>query len=242
MTMNTIIRSVLGGIVVLLPLATAQAADSGPYVTLGVGVSGVGDFSMQSPDAGAPLDKPGTNVVAGLAVGYRFSPAFRADIGVSYRPESDFNTTDSQLGLNYATNLKSLRGFVTGYVDVAGLMEPGALGAFSPFVGFGVGLARNSLKDITVTDLTAPTNAQQFTISGEDHTNLAWKAVAGVGYALTSAITIEGAFQYVDAGTVKSGATLNATGTGAELGSVPFNAFQGNLRTYEATIGLRYQF
>ena len=174
----------------------------------------------------------------GGGFGYQVSPAWRADLSFSYRPGAGFSKTDSGLQLNLQSKLSSWRGFLTGYLDVAGLVQDNTVGLLNPYLGFGVGAARNHLKTFSVTDLTAPAGANQFGLSSGSETSFAWQVVAGVGYELSKAVVLDASFRYVDAGDARSGTSLTAAG----VPSIPFNAIKGGITSEELVVGLRFRF
>lgn len=239
--MNKTMKIALAGLALAsLPLLDAAAADgavaTGPYVKAEVGVSFGRDFGFSAADMGQSLDKNvPTAPVAGIGVGWQFTPYLRADITLSHRFGQDFDDVDAVQNLGYSADVSSLRGFVNAYVDVAGLT--GGLGAFRPYVGAGVGFARNRIGDVTVTDLTAPAGFNRFTLEGDHQTKFAWQLMAGTGIAVTSNLIADVGYRYVDAGRVRTGTVVSGNG-----GSFAVERRTGDIRSHEIVMGLRYQF
>ncbi|MTJ83479.1 MAG: porin family protein [Telmatospirillum sp.] len=234
---SVVASSLLAGSL-LVTSVSAMAGENGFYLRLdaGASVSHANDWKSsdlsQSFDAGTT-----TQAVVGLGAGYRFSPLLRLDLSLSYRPESALTHTDNGAGLLYKVKESSLRGFVTGYVDGQPLLSGVVPAAINPYVGFGVGMTRNRLANVAVTDLTAPTFASQFTINGATRNHFAWQAVAGLGYDVTDRITLDVSYHYIDAGSVRSGGVLSGDGV-----SQPVDPLRTSLVTSELVTALRWRF
>ncbi|WP_166802534.1 outer membrane protein, partial [Microvirga pakistanensis] len=69
---------------------------------------------------------------------------------------------------------------------------------FTPYIGAGIGLARNTLSDDvrTIHDATTGIETVERIAGGKDF-SLAWALMAGVGYQLSSNFTLDLGYRYV---------------------------------------------
>ena len=75
-------------------------------------------------------------------------------------------------------------------------------------------------------------------IEGKNVTEFAWKLGAGANLNLTEKCSLDLNYQFVDLGKFKSGTLLSNSMFGTDMQK----PFEGNYRTNELTIGLRYKF
>jgi opacity protein-like surface antigen len=176
-----------------------------------------------------------------IGVGYQFNNWFRADITGEYRSKVAFGGTDfaTIAGLGpisdvYSGNYSSWVGLVNGYVDL------GTWWCLTPFVGAGVGFAHNTfsgLEDLgTIPNGAGGTNSASYFANGASKNSLAWALYAGVGYKVTSNMTIELAYRYMNLGSAVTGTGSSFDGTNA--GSPPFQF--NNLTSQDIKIGVRW--
>lgn len=100
-----------------------------------------------------------------------------------------------------------------------------------PYVGAGVGFARNSMDEVYFTGNPALINR----IQGEDKWSLAWSLMAGVGWQLTDRAVIDFGYRYLDMGKAESGHYDNA-------GFWNPKVRVDDITAHEFKIGLRYHF
>jgi opacity protein-like surface antigen len=169
----------------------------------------------------------------GLGVGYQFNNWFRADVTGEYRSKVAFGGTDfAQIaGLGPISDVYS-----AGYSSWLGTWW-----CLTPFVGAGVGVARNTFTGLE--DLgTIPSpgvgsvNSASFFANGASKTNLAWAAYAGVAYKVTNNFTVELAYRYLDLGNGVTGTGSSFDGTNA--GSPPFQF--NHLTSQDIKLGVRW--
>jgi opacity protein-like surface antigen len=178
----------------------------------------------------------------GVGVGYQFNNWFRADITGEYRSKVSFGGTDfAQIaGLGpisdvYSGDVSSWVGLVNAYADL------GTWWCLTPFVGAGVGVARNTTTGLE--DLgTIPSpgvgsvNSASFFANGASKTSLAWALYAGVAYKVTNNFTIELAYRYLNLGSAVTGTGSSFDGTNAGAPPFQFN----NLTSQDVKIGVRW--
>jgi opacity protein-like surface antigen len=178
----------------------------------------------------------------GVGVGYQFNNWFRADVTGEYRSKVSFGGTDfAQIaGLGpisdvYSGGYSSWVGLVNAYADL------GTWWCLTPFVGAGVGVARNTFSGLE--DLgTIPSpgvgsvNSASFFADGASKTSLAWALYAGVAYKVTNNFSIELAYRYLNLGSAVTGTGASFDGTNA--GSPPFQF--NNLTSQDVKLGVRW--
>ncbi len=106
---------------------------------------------------------------------------------------------------------------------------------FTPYVGGGVGIARN---EVGTTTLSANANgATVATLSGSTTTQFAWQASAGASYSILPAVALDVGYRYFDAGEGRSGSTVTIGGA-----SAAFPVQRGNIHAHEVQVGIRVGF
>lgn len=182
-----------GAVVALIPgFAAAQEVASGPYAGVAGGYTWTQDLEMEFQDIRNEADmKDGwTGLVEG---GYRLPNglAFGLELGWTR------NAVDEIVG-----GLPGRTG-TQGDVDAFTIMGVGKyefapLGAFRPYIGAGVGIARIRFNDVG--EVFGP----QGFVDGNDNA-LAWQVGAGASYALTPNLDLTVGYRFLDTGIVKIG-------------------------------------
>ncbi len=163
----------------------------------------------------------------GGGVGYEWNNWLRFDVTGEYRAKSRVYAFGSYppSGLDtYEGHLKSWVFLANGYVDL------GTWNCFTPFVGAGIGAARNTLADFT--DINPPTGA--FGIGrNPSEWNFAWALHAGVAYNVTKTFKVELAYRYLNYGSITD--TIDCVG-GCKPDSYKFK----DLFSHDIMLGLRW--
>ncbi len=175
------------------------------------------------------LSDIGESWIAGVGVGYRFTPRLRADVTFSYRSGFELDDSDKAPS-SYSANITSYNAMVNGYVDFPLERWPRVV----PYIGAGVGYANNKIGDITNWNLP-PLPPGVSTLRGGSSSNLAWQFSVGASIALTPKITLDVAYRYLDSGKIETNAG-NVTGFFAQ----PYDGATGYLRSQELQVGLRF--
>jgi opacity protein-like surface antigen len=154
-----------------------------------------------------------------LGVGYQFNNWLRADVTGEYRGKanlhgSQFTPTNSafalvnnQIGVdNYSGSKSEWVFMVNAYVDL------GTWWGVTPFVGAGIGTARNTITGFRDDGFTAPNFGAVSgvsTVYGDDASkwNFAWALHAGLSYRVTPNVSLELAYRYISLGDGMTGAT-----------------------------------
>ena len=137
-----------------------------------------------------------------FGIGYP-SDRTRWELLIEYRPSFNFSGNATYPGSFAAVasskNITSLAGMVVGYIDFKEVNLFNDRTAV-PFVGAGLGIARNRLKGFQIKFPSTNT-----IVPGAEKTNLAWKITAGVGFKLDENETLELSWQYTDLGSLYTG-------------------------------------
>ncbi|HYF90435.1 porin family protein [Azospirillum sp.] len=233
-------RLILGGAAALaLAAGCAGAAFAGDgagiYVKLDVG-------NAWTRDAGGDFGRDlGQGALLGGAVGYRFSPELRVDLGVTRR-----------FGLRYSENAvdpdDGTRGTAGARARSTALMlngtyAPVAFGIVRPYVTAGVGVAWNRMDRLDIAVDGSPLG----TLDGGSRANLALQAGAGVSVALHPDIAVDVGYRYAHLGRVRTGDSFRfAPSLVPELGgaavSDPDLRMNGRLRAHELVVSAAYSF
>jgi opacity protein-like surface antigen len=161
-----------------------------------------------------------------LGIGYQVNNWLRFDVTGEYRGGSEFqslfvvndpgNTTGgpTQNADFYRGNVSSAVGLFNGYADL------GTWNGITPYIGAGVGFARNTLYGLTNQSENTSLGSGT-TVSGgyaNDHSqwNFAWALMAGVSFDVTQNLKLDLGYRYLDLGKFSSGQMncLNGTGLG----------------------------
>lgn len=222
--MKGVLAATAAAVVVLGCAVRAQAADP----EKGLYLRGDTGWSM-SQDAGKDVndDVGGSAIISG-GVGYRLNQHIRGDVTLGYRGgyEVDKSSTIGGSRYDFKGDVSSLVGMANVYVDIAKIKM------FTPYVGGGIGFARNKVDDVDVT-----VGGSKGKLSGDDSSDLAWQLSAGVGIDVAPQWMVDVGYRYMDLGEAKSGTAVSGIGGTA---SVPAQA--GELKAHELQVGVRYNF
>jgi opacity protein-like surface antigen len=202
--------------------APAQSPPLNLYVRVDGGVS-----IPANKGSGESVDNSG---LVGGGVGLKILPFLRTDVTVSYRTGYHDTTTDMSVPGTTVTakaDIKSLVGMVNAYYDFP------TLAGFTPYVGGGVGAARNETSTINFAANGAAIGSQ----NGATRTDFAWQIGGGFAYALLPTIALDAGYHYLDAGHTQSGNTGVIGGV-----AVTGLAGTGRLKAHEITAGIRVGF
>jgi len=161
-----------------------------------------------------------------VGVGYQFNSWFRSDATLEYRDGGAFQslyvlnnpgaaTGDvSQYANFYRGNVSSWIAMANGYVDL------GTWSGITPFVGAGVGYARNTLYGLTDTGENTTVGGTSSSAAGGyfgngSTNNFAWALMTGFDFNVTQNLKLEFGYRYLNLGKYVSGASSCLNGSGA---------------------------
>ncbi len=232
---------------------------SGPYLRLGGGLDwsdpsrfrDQGSCSGTTPPAlfgcgagqnGRSLQAAGsfgqTPVLDG-ALGYRFTPWLRAEALLSWRPQLAYSGQSNFLGAGPSQPVngavESLAGFAVAYVDL-----PRVAGV-RPFLGAGIGGARNHLDGVTYRFPSIAAKASTTTAGGSS-SGFAYLLTAGVAVPLSERLSVDLAYRFSDLGQVRSrtGSATIVRPRGTR--SLTIAGTEADLQTQGLEVSLRYAF
>lgn len=167
----------------------------------------------------------------GIGIGVIRNHWLRFDATAEYRGSSvffaeDINNTFAYTN-EYTADIESWVGLANAYIDLV------TWRGVTPFVGAGIGIA--SVKVMGLKDVNVPNNGVAF---GEDNTetNFAWAIHAGLSYDVSSAVTLELGYRYLNLGDAESGTVTAYDGTdsysGVEL---------DDLHSHDLMLGMRWK-
>jgi opacity protein-like surface antigen len=213
--MHRIALAALGGAAMLAAwVGPAHSAPTFFYVRADAG----GSFPT-----GSDLQGFDPSPVFGAGVGFSPLPFLRTDVTLTYRSDYPGSATNTTIlpgtTLTAKSDIKSLVGMVNAYFD---LPVPGPV---TPYVGGGIGAARNDLGTTTI----SAGGTQIAAVGGSTKTQFAWQAGAGVAFSVLPTIAIDIAYHYLDAGKFET----------AVIGG---SSVSGRLKAHEVTAGLRVGF
>lgn len=226
--MITLRRAAIAAAILPLSLATAHAQDT--YFSVFGGYAGITDQVFSGDVGGAPQTVEnefdgGNNL--GVAIGRQFGTlgngvGLRGEVELSYS-ESDvdqvfFSGNGPGAEANVSGDQSSTRLFANVYAD----FERG--GAFTPFVGAGLGLAN------TQTDVVYGPGVR---LDSSD-TNVAVQLIAGADYAISERTSLFGDVRYIRDFGVETDRFL---GSGALSGTL-----EEDIDTFQVNVGLRFNF
>ena len=240
------------------PAAAALDDRRGPYLRLGAGLDWSApssfrdqDCSSTSPPAlfgcgagqnGRSLQAAGsfsqTPVLDG-ALGYRFTPWLRAEALLSWRPQLAFNGQSNFLGAGSSQPVsgavESLAAFAVAYVDLP------RIAGVRPFLGAGVGGARNQLDGVTYRFPSIAANATT-TSAGGSSSGFAYLLTAGVAVPLSERLSLDLAYRFSDLGQVRSRSGSATIVRPRGTRSLTIAGTEAALQTQGLQVSLRYAF
>ncbi len=202
-------------------------------------------------------------IVGQLGIGYIFNDWFRSDLTVAQDFERDltgtcqnFNGThDNNIGKNGTcvadttdevihqvgdlnSSLMSSRLMLNGYLDFADLWtDEDEIAIFRPYVGFGIGVARNELDDATIHKVFRDEGPNVSVINGNTEYDFAWQAIGGVAFLLDDDLILDFAYTYADLGDAEFENTVHTLGHNYQI-----NGLSYDVDVQEVTVGLRFLF
>jgi opacity protein-like surface antigen len=188
-------------------------------------------------DTERPSDSLGTGGGGSIGIGTRLTPALRValiatgETGYRFHNERPWSIPDETFVERFSVH--SYQGTANIYLDVAGLLPPGWLGGFNPYVMSGLGVAFNTTSTTKETDTFAGDPPVTNRYPGGTEESLVWTVGAGLQYRVASGVVVDLSYQYVDAGrfTAVSGRPQISGFTGDPF-DPPFRPIQGRLETH----------
>lgn len=173
-----------------------DCASISPAALYGCGTGGDGADTRSISDFG-------TSAALELGLGYAVRPNVRLEFGIGYRPRLEFEGRTNFLApgrrQSVAAEASSMSAWLSAYIDLGEVPLP-AIGDAKPFVGVGIGAARNRIGEMRMSFPRTTT-----LVPGGQRTNASWMATAGLSKAVGERTALELAWRYADLGEVQTG-------------------------------------
>ncbi|MFG1378661.1 outer membrane protein [Xanthobacter autotrophicus] len=169
----------------LAPPDVSDDAPSGWYMRADAGYVASTGARVTTADVPAGLDLSGSGWSVGGGLGYRFLPFLRGEVSLDYLDLGSARSGGAELSANATVALASL------YWDVV------TLAGFTPYLSAGAGFSITTL-DMAPAAFGPAVNDWQF----------AWSAGAGVSYGLSSDLSLDLSYRYLDLGSPSSAGVL----------------------------------
>jgi len=192
---------------------------------------------------GRPLGADGhfdATPVLDTGVGYRINSWLRAEALLSWRPDMDFSGQSNFLGAAGSNQpvsgtVSSLAGFGVGYVDLP------RMGNVRPFLGAGLGVARNRMGAMNYGFPNLSATATTTTPSGSN-TDLAYLLTAGFSVPLGDRFDLDLAYRFTDLGQLQTDAGPATVVRSSGTRSIDIGSTKANLQSHGVMLSLRYRF
>jgi opacity protein-like surface antigen len=179
-----------------------------------------------------------SNFIGG-GIGYEWNSWLRFDVTGEYRAKTQVNavghyTQSCTLGDGITPAgycLDTYQGYVSSWVFLANsYVDLGTWWCLTPFVGAGIGTARNSMADFT--DIGIPTGGTGFGRNTSEW-HMAYALYAGLAFDVSKNLKVDLSYRYLNFGSITE--TVDCT-AGCNPDSFKF----GNLYSHDIMLGLRW--
>jgi opacity protein-like surface antigen len=170
-----------------------------------------------------------------VGLGYIWNDWLRVDATAEYRGKANFHGLDightpgQDWPDRYTASKSELTFLLNGYVDL------GTWCNFTPFVGAGVGMSRNTISNFGDINVQTGVGADAHSTEASKW-SFAWALYAGVGYKITKNVTVEFAYRYINLGDATTGDMIGYDGTP----DTPFEFH--DITSHDFKLGLRVNF
>jgi opacity protein-like surface antigen len=240
------------------PLEATPVNANNYYVRADMGLPDYGSASFSQADladnGGTFLsEKIGDRPVFAIGVGRNLSQWLRMDLTGEYRLSANVRARDDLSGIvvdsggdilqantDYRGRLTSVVGLANIYVDLSSWR------GLTPYVGAGIGLARNELSDVrtsTIGTLSDPTTGDVFTerssATSRDHSewNFAWALMAGFSFDMSATTKLDLGYRYINLG---GGTSASSNLLECVCGAIGQALKIDDIDAHEFRIGLRF--
>jgi opacity protein-like surface antigen len=186
-----------------------------------------------------PSDSLGTGGGGSIGIGTRITPAvrvallFTGETGYHFHNDRPWVSAGSGETFIEKFSIHSYQGTGNIYLDVAGLLPPGALGGFNPYVMGGLGMAVNVTGDTKEFMTFGSNGTATNTYPGATRESFLWTVGAGLQYRVAPGVIADVSYQYVDAGRFRAASgNPQIDGTSGQPFDPPFRAIRGDLATH----------
>lgn len=181
----------------------------------------------------------------GIGIGYQFNNWLRFDVTGQYRAKANFKGTDTAkfndgggtaiLADNYTASKSEWLFLANAYFDI------GTWWCITPYIGAGVGFARNTISSFRDDGIGFFSNGSPITsvAFGEEASmwNFAWALHAGLSYKATPGLSVDLGYSYVNLGDATSGDLVAFDGTNNVNNPMLFRG----ITSHDLKLGIRMQ-
>lgn len=200
-------------------------------------------FGCVDGNDGRPLGAYGNfdaTPVLDAGLGYRINGWLRAEALLSWRTNMDFSGQSNFLGRAGSNQrvsgmVSSMAGLGIAYVDLP------RVGKVRPFLGAGLGVARNRMGMMTYAFPNLDPTATTTTPAGSN-IDFAFLLTAGVSVPLSNRFDLDLAYRYSDLGQVSTDSGTATVVRGGEPKSVDIGGTEARLQSHGVVLSLRYTF
>lgn len=227
-------------------VATAQGTWDGIYLKSGIGMSFGIDSNGTIGDLSGPPDDQmdfdfGKSTTYQLGLGYLVNNWFTSELSLQHSSGFDLEgpyTNDGvhEDGVNGNVNLKTTSIMLTGQVDMASIL--GKDWKARPYVGLGVGYAKNKIGTTTLSASYEADYIDGESIDGNTENNFAWKATLGTTYPINNKFVFDASYSYADYGQAKSSSSCHGGGELYTLNS----PLTFDVKSHDVLFAVRYLF
>jgi opacity protein-like surface antigen len=172
----------------------------------------------------------------GIGFGYQFNHWLRTDITGEYRGKATFHGLDI-VRSGGSTFTDEYRGSKSEWLVLANIYaDLGTWYSFTPFIGAGIGASYNTISNFLDVCTVCGTTGSVATGSTASKWNFAWALHAGVSYRVTSQLSLEFAYRYVNLGDGVSGDLITYTGTNSINNPMEFRG----ITSHDLKFGVRW--
>jgi opacity protein-like surface antigen len=197
----------------VLVLFAAPALAKGPYIGGQAGVVFLSDSDISDSTGAFATAEFDSGLGFALVGGYSFD-MFRLEGELFYK-SNDFDAiSDSTGSLSVDGDVTSLGLMVNAFYD----FKTGT--PFIPYIGAGIGMAQVSVNDLSILGVT---------VLDDDDAVFAYQLIAGVGYAVSNAVTLDLQYKYL--------ATADP-----EFTDVVGDKIETEYSSHNVMVGLRFNF
>ena len=175
----------------------------------------------------------GDTTFIGGGVGYEFNNWLRFDATAEYRAKTRlYSVLSYPAGFNYLGSIDAYEGQLSSWVFLANAyVDLGTWNCFTPFVGVGIGGARNTLS--AYTDINPNGGYGYGRNPSEWH--FAYALHAGIAYNVSKTFKVELAYRYLNYGSI-----TDTVDCASGCGGGPDSFKYGNLSSHDIKLGFRW--
>lgn len=186
----------------------------------------------------------GNSLGTQIAWGLHFGEMWRAELGFVHQPDFEFEGNANFLNAGETqpvfASVNHLRAGASVYLDLASAFGRD-LGAFDPYVGAGLNVARNRVTTMYFTFPELQNQPALTTVPCDTRKNLGWMLTAGTGFELSPRNVIDLGVSWHDHGRVQTSADfIDVIRGGQSVANVEVGATSARLESWGVSLSWRH--